>query len=233
MAEAATRKLVCACPACGTRFRVTESALAIAAGQVRCGACLTVFDGRAALVESTPPEAAVAATEPDAAEAEPAPATARPSVPLWAAAYVALAITLAVLIGLLQWPAWSQDPILRGAYETACRAVGCELPPLAALHAVDAQSSVEAARAGAPAPLVIDAKLTSRAPFRQPYPALIVTFRDAGGSVVREQRLAPRQYRPPDALIRLAPNRAVRFTAALEDPGADATTYTLSLSTPP
>jgi predicted Zn finger-like uncharacterized protein len=37
--------LVTECPNCGTRFRVTEAQLQVAAGRVRCGACLTVFQG--------------------------------------------------------------------------------------------------------------------------------------------------------------------------------------------
>ena len=37
--------LVTECPHCDTRFRVTDSQLALADGRVRCGACLTVFAG--------------------------------------------------------------------------------------------------------------------------------------------------------------------------------------------
>ena len=37
--------LVTDCPNCHTRFRVTETQLQVAAGRVRCGACLTVFQG--------------------------------------------------------------------------------------------------------------------------------------------------------------------------------------------
>jgi len=39
--------LVTECPACGTRFNVSEGQLRLANGKVRCGACLTVFDARA------------------------------------------------------------------------------------------------------------------------------------------------------------------------------------------
>lgn len=39
--------LILACPQCGTRFRVAPELLDVAEGYVRCGACLTVFDGRA------------------------------------------------------------------------------------------------------------------------------------------------------------------------------------------
>lgn len=37
--------LITRCPKCSTQFRVTENQLAVASGRVRCGACLTVFQG--------------------------------------------------------------------------------------------------------------------------------------------------------------------------------------------
>jgi predicted Zn finger-like uncharacterized protein len=37
--------LITRCPNCNTQFRVTENQLAVAGGRVRCGACLTVFQG--------------------------------------------------------------------------------------------------------------------------------------------------------------------------------------------
>lgn len=37
--------LITECPGCHTRFRVSEAVLARASGKVRCGACLTVFNG--------------------------------------------------------------------------------------------------------------------------------------------------------------------------------------------
>ena len=42
--------LVTQCPNCDTRFRVNEQQLQAAQGQVRCGACLTVFDGTSYLL---------------------------------------------------------------------------------------------------------------------------------------------------------------------------------------
>ncbi len=52
--------LITQCPNCETRFRVTEAQLQVAAGRVRCGACLTVFEGTAHLIldgEAIAPEA--------------------------------------------------------------------------------------------------------------------------------------------------------------------------------
>jgi predicted Zn finger-like uncharacterized protein len=45
MAEDQLEPLITECPNCSTRFRVTESQLEVASGRVRCGACLTVFQG--------------------------------------------------------------------------------------------------------------------------------------------------------------------------------------------
>lgn len=42
--------LITRCPNCATQFRVTENQLAAAAGRVRCGACLTVFEGTEHLI---------------------------------------------------------------------------------------------------------------------------------------------------------------------------------------
>jgi len=42
------------CPACKTIFRVTPQQLALRNGQVRCGHCLTVFDGVAGLLSLAP-----------------------------------------------------------------------------------------------------------------------------------------------------------------------------------
>jgi predicted Zn finger-like uncharacterized protein len=41
--------MITKCPACGTLFRVTPEQLQVHQGQVRCGRCMTVFDGLVAL----------------------------------------------------------------------------------------------------------------------------------------------------------------------------------------
>ncbi|MFJ3464818.1 DUF3426 domain-containing protein [Achromobacter spanius] len=53
------------CPQCGTSFKVVPDQLRVRNGLVRCGACSTVFDGRACLVSA--PGAPVAAAVPPAA----------------------------------------------------------------------------------------------------------------------------------------------------------------------
>ncbi|MDB6060232.1 MAG: hypothetical protein JWM78_335 [Verrucomicrobiaceae bacterium] len=50
------------CPRCGTSFRVTEAHLAVAAGAVRCGSCLHIFNAREHWLEEAPPEPVKAET---------------------------------------------------------------------------------------------------------------------------------------------------------------------------
>ena len=79
--------MITKCPACGTLFRVTPEQLQVHQGQVRCGRCMTVFDGLVALtaLPEPVPEAAVRGgsdvggfkLEP----VEPAKATAAPQPP--------------------------------------------------------------------------------------------------------------------------------------------------------
>ncbi|WP_304641179.1 MJ0042-type zinc finger domain-containing protein, partial [Pseudomonas sp.] len=62
--------LVTQCPYCQTRFRLSQQHLAAAAGNVRCGACLKVFNASLTpLPEENPPPAASA---PSTAPAQPA-----------------------------------------------------------------------------------------------------------------------------------------------------------------
>ncbi|MDP2240522.1 MAG: zinc-ribbon and DUF3426 domain-containing protein [Burkholderiales bacterium] len=67
--------MVTKCPACNTLFRVTPQQLQAQRGQVRCGQCMTVFDG---LGEMTSTPAPAAARVPPATAREQGPAAPAP-----------------------------------------------------------------------------------------------------------------------------------------------------------
>ena len=50
-----SEELYTRCPGCTTIFRVTQAQLALREGQVRCGHCRTVFNGREQLISLAPP----------------------------------------------------------------------------------------------------------------------------------------------------------------------------------
>jgi predicted Zn finger-like uncharacterized protein len=79
-----TTGMVTRCPACDTVFRVTPEQLQARAGKVRCGRCMTVFDGAkalAAVAEGAQEQAALGLEPTSPAPAAPRPA--RPAEPLY------------------------------------------------------------------------------------------------------------------------------------------------------
>ncbi|KRC70378.1 hypothetical protein ASE30_18055 [Achromobacter sp. Root83] len=73
------------CPQCGTSFKVVPDQLRVRNGLVRCGACSTVFDGRACLLSEpgapVAPTAPASAPLPSSVSAAGAPVLAAPAQP--------------------------------------------------------------------------------------------------------------------------------------------------------
>ena len=232
--------LTCTCPGCGTRFRVTDAQLAVANGRVRCGACLTVFDGSDQVARPERPAIVASArgSRPANGKARrrnpnetPAPAHSPGSVPvgLFATAYAAAAIILLGLVFGLMLPAWSQQPSLRGVYHAACAIAPCEVPPLRALTAI-AATRLPAERDTGPRPtLSVAVELLSRAPFAQPFPDLALRVVSSDDRELAAHRLAPTDYLPPGHSLKMAPDEPVTIELQLEDPGPEAARYFLSM----
>jgi predicted Zn finger-like uncharacterized protein len=77
--------LITRCAHCHTVFRITPEQLQAHGGQVRCGRCMQVFDGRAALAPDTAMTAPPEFAEPATASAVPATGVPEPAVPAPAA----------------------------------------------------------------------------------------------------------------------------------------------------
>ena len=221
----------CTCPGCETRFRVTDAQLAVANGRVRCGACLTVFDC-SDLIARPEPDEAPAIVPIKAPTASPGTRRNRndsTSVPvgLFASAYAAAAILLLGLVFGLMFPAWSQQPTVRGVYQAACAILPCELPSLRALDAI-AMTPLPAERPGSPPTLSVPVELRNQAPFPQPFPVLAVRMLSADDRELAGHRLAPKDYLPRGHSLNMAPEVPVTIELQLEDPGREAARYVLS-----
>ena len=219
----------CTCPACETRFRVTDAQLAVANGRVRCGACLTVFDCSDLIARpesdedrGDKPPAIVpvqttgtsARTRRDGDDATSAP------FGLLATAYAAATVLLVGLVFGLMYPTWSQQPTLRGVYQAACAIAPCELSPLRALGAIAVTPLQSERRPGV--------ELLNQAPFPQPFPDLALRIVSSDDRELAGHRLAPEDYLPRGHSLKMAPDRPVTIQLQLEDPGGEAARYVLS-----
>ena len=245
------KPLIAECPSCQTRFRVTVEQLAVADGRVRCGACLTVFDGRAATVADVPipaadpidilldgPATAETARDESVAEEAPVESTAagdedaeptsgrrlHPAVLVLAIAAALGALAVGVLV--LQYETFVQHPVLREAYEAA----GMDLPAYRALDAIRVDNPSVDERTGAAEDLIVRLNLANTAPRHQRFPTLAVRFYRADGEALPEQRIDPAAYLPsPTHTRRMTPNKRFAVQFRLDDPGREAASYSISL----
>jgi hypothetical protein len=231
---------------------VQRAQLAARAGRVRCGKCGTVFDGVAALVEegseplllgpspqlglfdpSRRPQAGIAGAEPlPAFMAEEAPA--RRGTLWWALAALLAAATLAAQAAYRYRAELAvMAPWTRPALDTACHALGCEIPlprrpELMSIESSDLQA--DARRAGV---IVLNAVIRNRARFAQAYPALELTLTDEGDRPVLRRVLAPADYLEPGRAPQgIAAGGEAALRVYLDSGGARASGYRLYLFYP-
>lgn len=161
-----------------------------------------------------------------------APATVRrrwPVSALLGGHLVAWALLAAGILAL-GFDTWSRDPAMRDVYERIGDLVGVELPPFRQLDAIRFTVTSVAPRHGPPEPLAVEATLVNTASMRQRLPTLSVRLLEEGGGTVAEQRLLPGDYLPTVRQSRtMSPDRPVGIALRLEDPGAPAVAYGVSL----
>lgn len=242
--------LVTQCPACKTRFRVSARELAACDGQVRCGRCGAVFDGRATLEPEArhsgappagvrEPGASAAATlaappPPPAAAAERAPARAgRRSGRWWSAAsLLALAVLAGQLVHFYRAEIAARYPALRPQLERACELLGCTvgLPQRPALIAIEA-SDLRAPDPARPSLIRLTATLRNHAAHALAYPALDLVLTDARDHTLARRILLPADYLAPgrDPAAGIGARAEVTVTLDLDTGGLDAAGYRLEL----
>ena len=194
---------LCACPSCGTEFRVTAEDLAVVEGKVRCGACMAVFDGRAQRVAAPAPDetatttalASANAAEVDHAANASEPGVAEPQVePVVRPALAAPRVEPA-LVRPARRPriGWRLLGVVAFGTALGANALALQLhakPPDLAAFEIEAPL-VE--RTESPPGFAITGRLVNRAGFRQRLPNLLVRLQDEEVTVA-EARFHPRQY---------------------------------------
>ena len=146
---------------------------------------------------------------------------------LWAMLAIAALGLLGGQLLALQFPAGVQTPEWRGVYIAACKVIGCSVPALRAVGAIDVvDPSVE--RQALSETVEFRASLLNNAAFAQRLPRLSLRFLAADGATVGEQRVSPSDYRE-GSKGRLAPNESIPVMVQVADPGANAVDYSVTL----
>jgi hypothetical protein len=129
---------------------------------------------------------------------------------------------------------FSQEPMLRPLFASACQILGCGLEPYSNLSAiVSSNLSVRSHPERADA-IMVNVEMRNTAPFEQPFPIMVLGFNTASNDLVALREFTPEEYldsglRDITQMPVMAP---VQIDLALMDPGNDAVNYTLAFRQP-
>lgn len=123
----------------------------------------------------------------------------------------------------------SQQQGARRWLEAVCDVLHCSLPPRRDVAMIKSQSVVVKSHPTVAGALRMDAVIINQAAFEQPFPQLLVIFRDLQGKVVARRRLTPEEYLHGEmADVSLMPSqRSIQLQLDFVDPGPSAISYSL------
>lgn len=149
------------------------------------------------------------------------------------------AVFIVLLVGILAAQlAWVQRDTYakmeqwRDIYQSACDVLGCTLPEQEDIDLVRTSNVLIRDHRALDDVKLLDAVLTNRAAFRQPFPVLILQYTDVNGELVADQSFTPEQYLRGELTgTRLMPvNTRIYVSLPIRDPGSRAVNYQLVLA---
>jgi len=121
----------------------------------------------------------------------------------------------------------SSNPSLRPWYGLACKALDCELPALIDVKKIKSANLVIRSHPKNKKALVVDAIITNKAAFKQPFPLLELTFSDFSDQVIASRRFKPYEYLGGElAGAKVMPAQTpIHIALEIIDPGKSAVNY--------
>ncbi|MDE1461251.1 DUF3426 domain-containing protein [Spartinivicinus poritis] len=147
-------------------------------------------------------------------------------------------IAIAAIVTQLAWynfDEYATKLSWRPYYATACKLIGCELPPLVDVGKVVSRKLIVRSHPKFQNALVIDTVIINKARFQQPFPLIEFSFSDLSGQLVATRQFAPDEYLSGEAagLTMMPSNVPVRLSLDVVDPGPTAVNYNISFSPTP
>lgn len=146
---------------------------------------------------------------------------------LWAAGCLVLVLGLAAQVAWANRVALVQDPATRAWALRACARIACRLPPIRDTAQLELLSRDIRPDPSVVHALSITATFRNNAPFRQPWPVVVVRLTDLDNSAVAMRRFRPAEYLP-DARRRAAgipPGTTAAVAFEVADPGQRAVSF--------
>ncbi|WP_028669476.1 DUF3426 domain-containing protein [Saccharospirillum impatiens] len=148
---------------------------------------------------------------------------------------VFIVLLIGVLVAQLAWvqrDTYAKMDQWRGLYQGVCDIAGCTLPDQEDIDLVRTSNVLIRDHRALNDVKLLDAVLTNRAAFRQPFPVLILQYTDVNGELIADQSFTPEQYLRGELTgTRLMPvNTRIYVSLPIRNPGTRAVNYQLVLA---
>lgn len=153
--------------------------------------------------------------------------------------WVVVALLLVVMLAQLAWmmrDTYARMDQWRGLYQQACDVIGCTLPDQVDLGQIRTSVLVRDHKDPQLSDIkIVDVVLTNKAPFKQPFPALVMQFTDVNGKLVADEAFSPANYLKGELTgVDLMPmNTRVYISFPIRRPAGQAVNHQLLLTEAP
>lgn len=243
------------CPHCNTIFRVKESELEQADGQVRCGHCLAIFtaenpyNSTSYQTEHISKEAGDLNQEDEisledlqniVADVIPPELRAESRKGKSHFGFLGtLVLTLLILTSIsglfLQYAYYNRNNLvkiteLRPWLETMCQQINCTLPPPRDRKKITLSSKNIFSHPNVEGALMVSASIINQADFAQTYPIIELRFENVRGKTIAGRRFNAVEYLgiPEDQISQMQPDVPVNINLEIKDPGNNMVSYEFS-----
>ena len=119
----------------------------------------------------------------------------------------------------------------RPIYAYLCQQLNCKLPPLENINAIKTSNLMVRTHPDRENALIVDAIITNRAQYPQPFPDLELVFTNLQGQVVAGRIFLPKEYLSGElkSTTAIPAQRPVHLSLEIIDPGPNATNYAVQL----
>ncbi|MDO6681302.1 DUF3426 domain-containing protein [Oceanobacter sp. 5_MG-2023] len=149
----------------------------------------------------------------------------------WLIAAMVLLVLLAGQVLYFNFDQWSRSPGTRPLYQTICSVLGCQLPHVQDVRTMSTRNLVVRTHPTIANALIVDTLLLNNSEFEQPFPDLVLIFRDLNENVIASRQFTPAEYLAGEVAGQHSmPGRTpVHIALEILDPGQNAVSYAVQL----
>lgn len=149
----------------------------------------------------------------------------------WLSGVFLLLIVAAVQVFYFNFDRWARSPQWRPYYIQACGYLDCTVPKVQNINNMSTQHLVVQTHPKLKGALMVDTLLYNKADHTQPFPDLLLVFRDINEQVIASRRFTPNQFLAGELAgeVDMSPLSHTHIALEIVDPGPEAVSYHIDL----